>query len=250
MIGRGTAITKGIGSMGRTGAICRATLLGVLVVSAAGCGTPSPTKVRSLDVVEGTAAGTDTSYRLQVGDSLGIHYLAFPDLDDTVSVGPDGRIALRYITDFPVAGLTLAEASKATAERYEGVLRHPGISITIKGYALQQVYVSGEVNSPGIIRSSIPLTASGAIAQAGGVKLSTGWSHEALLLRRRPDGAIVYYKLGFHGDLPGSDGDPILRSNDLIYVPRTIIASVADFLQANVTRVIPVTVGLSFYRTY
>jgi protein involved in polysaccharide export with SLBB domain len=112
------------------------------------------------------------------------------------------------------------------------------------------VYVSGEVNSPGIIRSSIPLTASGAIAQAGGVKLSTGWSHEALLLRRRPDGAIVYYKLGFHGDLPGSDGDPILRSNDLIYVPRTIIASVADFLQANVTRVIPVTVGLSFYRTY
>jgi polysaccharide export outer membrane protein len=236
--------------MGRTRVVCRATVLLMFVVSVLGCTTPAPTKVRSLDVVEGTAAGADTSYRLQVGDSLGIHYLAFPDLDDTVTVGPDGRIALRYITDFPVAGLTLAEAAKATAEHYEGVLRHPGISITIKSYALQQVFVSGEVNSPGLIRSSIPMTASGAIAQAGGVKLATGWSHEALLLRRKPDGTIVYYKLGFHGDLPGSTGDPILRSNDLIYVPRTIVASVADFLQANITRVVPVTVGFSFYKTY
>jgi protein involved in polysaccharide export with SLBB domain len=203
-----------------------------------------------VEVVPGTAAGTDSSYRLQVGDTIMVHYLAFPDLDDSAAIGPDGRVALRFITDFPIAGMTLTEATKETADHYQNVLNHPGISITIKNYALQQIFVSGEVANPGIIRSTIPLTASGAIAQAGGVKLATAHAHGALLLRRRPDGAIVYHKLAFHGDLPGGDGDPILRTNDLIYVPRTVIASVADFVQANITRILPVSASYSVYHNY
>jgi polysaccharide export outer membrane protein len=203
-----------------------------------------------LNVVPGTAAGTDSSYRLQVGDSITLHFLPFPDLDDTTTIGPDGRVALRYVGDYPIAGMTLAEATKETNERYEAVIHHPGISIVIKSYALQQVFVDGEVNSPGVIRSAVPLTAAGAIAQAGGLRLATARSGGALLLRRRPDGAIVYYKLSFHGDLPGGEGDPILRTNDLIYVPRTAIASVADFLQGNITRVIPVSASYSAYHNF
>jgi polysaccharide export outer membrane protein len=178
------------------------------------------------------------------------HFFSFPDLDDSATIGPDGRIALRFINDFPIGGLTLAEATKETNDRYEKVLRHPGVSIAIKSYALQQVYVDGEVNSPGVIRSAVPLTASGAIAQAGGVKLATAHSHSALLLRRKPDGTVVYYKLAFHGDLPGGEGDPILRTNDVVYVPRTAIAAVADFVQGNLTRIIPVSATYSVYHNY
>jgi polysaccharide biosynthesis/export protein len=245
-----TAITKGMDLMGRTRALYRATVFGLMVLGSVGCTTSPVSHTTPVDVVPGTSAGTDTSYRLQVGDAITVHYLAFPDLDDTATIGPDGHIALRYISDFLIAGMTLTEASKETTDRYDKVLRHPGISITIKSYALQQIFVSGEVNSPGVIRSAIPLTASGAIAQAGGVKLATAHARGALLLRRRPDGAIVYYKLAFHGDLPGGGGDPILRTNDLIYVPRTAIASVADFIQANFTRVIPLTVGYSFFSNF
>jgi protein involved in polysaccharide export with SLBB domain len=235
----------------RTRVICRRAMIVLLVLGMAGCKTP-PASVRTLpvDVVAGTAAGTDTSYRLQVGDGVAVHFFSFPDLDDTATIGPDGHIALRFINDFPIAGMTLTEASKETNDRYDKVLRHPGVSIVIKSYALQQIYVDGEVNSPGVIRSAVPLTASGAIAQAGGIKLATARSHGALLLRRRPDGAVVYYKLDFHGDLPSGEGDPILRTNDLIYVPRTAIASVADFVQANITRIIPVNASYSVYHTY
>jgi protein involved in polysaccharide export with SLBB domain len=236
---------------GRTRIIRLSTALGLIGLGMAGCGTSPPSLSKApVDVVPGTSAGTDTSYRLQVGDSVAVHFFSFPDLEDTATIGPDGHIALRLISDFPIAGMTLAEASKETNDRYEKVVRHPGVSITIKSYALQQIYVDGEVNSPGVIRSAVPLTASGAIAQAGGIKLATAHARGALLLRRRPDGAIVYYKLGFHGDLPGGDGDPILRSNDLIYVPRTGIASVADFVQANLTRMIPVSVTYSVYHSF
>lgn len=236
--------------MGRTGAICRATLLGLLVLGVSGCKTSPAPSATPVGVVAGTAAGTDSSYRLQVGDSITVHYFSFPDLDETTTIGPDGHVSLRLISDFPIAGMTLAEASKETSDRYEKVLRHPGISIEIKTYALQQVYVAGEVNSPGVIRSTVPLTAAGAIAQAGGVKLATARSHGALLLRRKPDGTIVYYKLRFHGDLPGGEGDPILRTNDLVYVPRTAIASVADFVQGNIARIVPFSATYSVYHAY
>ena len=237
--------------MSRTGMICLSTVLGLVALGMAGCKTSSASVNKApVDVVPGTTAGTDTSYRLQVGDGIMVHFFSFPDLDDTATIGPDGHIALRFINDFPIGGLTLAEATKETNDRYEKVLRHPGVSIVIKSYALQQIYVDGEVNSPGVIRSAVPLTALGAIAQAGGIKLATAHSHGALLLRRKPDGTIVYYKLGLHGDLPGGEGDPILRSNDLIYVPRTAIASIADFVQGNIQRMVPFAVAPTFTHSF
>jgi polysaccharide export outer membrane protein len=201
-------------------------------------------------VVEGTGIGTEPVYRLQVGDQISVHFLSFPDLDDSATIGPDGHVALRLVSDFQLADMTLAEATEEVNKHYEAVVRHPGVSLTIKSYALQQVYVDGEVNSPGVVRSSLPLTASGAIAQAGGVKLATARAHGALLIRRRSDGAIVYYKLVFHGDLPGGAGDPILRNNDLVYIPRTPIASVAEFIQGNILRMVPVTVAPTFVHTF
>jgi protein involved in polysaccharide export with SLBB domain len=228
----------------------RCMLVFAIGLGCAACTTTSSVKDANARVEPGTSAGTDEAYRLNVGDGLLVHFFSFPDFDEATSIGPDGRVSLRLITDFPIAGLTLAEAIKELNARYETVLRHPGVSIEIKSYALQQVFVSGEVNSPGVIRSNIPLTAAGAIAQAGGVKLATAHAHGALLLRRKPDGTIVYYKLAFHGDLPGGEGDPILRTNDLIYVPRTPIAAVADFVQANLTRIIPISVTYSVYHSY
>ncbi len=235
--------------MGRTENICRATVFWLVALGMAGC-AGAPESIRMpVEVVAGDNAGNDTSYRLQIGDALAVHFLAFPDLDDTVTIGPDGHIALRLVGDFRIAGLTINEATKETNEQCEKVLNHPGVTITIRSYALQQVFVNGEVNSPGVIRSSVPLTASGAIAQAGGVRLATAHAGAALLLRRRPDGAIVYYQLDFRGDLPGAAGDPILHTNDLIYVPRTPIAAVADFVQANLTRMVPLSVSYSVYHT-
>jgi polysaccharide biosynthesis/export protein len=189
---------------------------------------------------------SDLRYRLQVGDVIGMHFLAYPDLDDTTTIGPDGHVSMRLIPDFQMAGLTLVEAAKATNDRYESVLRHPGVSLTIRSYSLQQIYVSGEVNNPGVLRSNTPLTASAAIAQAGGMKLATAHPRDALLLRRRSDGSIAYYKLDFHADLPSHAGDPLLKNNDVIYVPRTVMGSVSDWVQANIQRIVPVN-GSVYY---
>jgi protein involved in polysaccharide export with SLBB domain len=230
--------------------VCVMAVAGSLLLFGAGCQTAAGPGHETSNVIPGTEAGADTSYRLQVGDTLAIHFFSYPDLDDTIIIGPDGHVSLRLVDDFAVAGMTLAEATNAINSHYEHVINHPGVNIQIKNYALQQIYVSGQVNNPGVIRSTVPLTASGAIAQAGGIKLAVAHSEGTLLLRRKPDGTIVYYKLGMHGDLPGDNGDPILRTNDLIYVPRTPIAVVADFVQANLTRVIPLSASATAYHAF
>ena len=226
----------------------RAALMALYLISAVACSTMpvmNDAKPVSVLVTPGKDDG-DSGYRLQVGDNIATHFLAYPDLDDTVTVGPDGHVAMRLIPDFQIAGLTLAEATKVANEQYGAVLRHPGISLVIRSYALQQIYVSGEVNNPGVIRSNVPLSAAAAISQAGGMKLATAHPGDALLLRRQPDGSITYYRLGFRADLPSHAGDPMLRNNDLIYVPRTPIGSVSDWVQANIQRMVPIN-GSVYY---
>ncbi len=235
--------------MGLISLIIRYAAAAIYLTCAIACSTlPSSNDAKSVSLVvtPGDMDG-DSVYRLQVGDTLALHYLSYPDLDDMATVGPDGHVALRLVNDFPIAGMTIADATKATNESYKGILNHPGITLTIRSYSLQQIYVAGEVNSPGVIRSNVPLTAAGAIAQAGGMKLATAHSDDALLLRRRPDGSIAYYRLDFHADLPSRAGDPILKNNDMIYVPRTAIGSVADWVQANIQRMIPLSGGATYY---
>jgi polysaccharide export outer membrane protein len=214
-----------------------------------GCSTlPSSNDAKSVSLVVTPGDTTnDSAYRLQVGDTLNVHYMSYPDLDDSATIGPDGHVALRLTNDFQIAGLTIADATKATNDSYKGILNHPGITLTIRSYSLQQVYVSGEVNSPGVIRSNVPLTAATAVAQAGGMKLATAHPDDALLLRRRLDGSVAYYRLNFHADLPSPTGDPLLRNNDMIYVPRTAISSVADWVQANVQRMLPISGSATYY---
>jgi len=228
---------------------CGIVLIAAFVVGSVACSTlPSENGAKPVSIlVTKGSPDSDTTYRLQVGDAIGMHFLAYPDLDDTTTIGPDGHVSMRLIPDFQMAGLSLAEATKATNDKYEGVLRHPGVSLVIRSYSLQQIYVAGEVNSPGVLRSNVPLTAMTAIAQAGGMRLATAHPSDALLLRRQPDGSIVYYKLDFHADLPSPAGDPMLRNNDLIYVPRTPIGSMADWVQNNLQRIIPISASASTY---
>ena len=68
---------------------------------------------KAVDVEPETAAGTDVAYQLQVGDGLVGAATSFPDFDEPTIIGPDGHVSLRLITDFPIAGMTLAKQRKS-----------------------------------------------------------------------------------------------------------------------------------------
>ncbi|HZT87468.1 MAG TPA: polysaccharide biosynthesis/export family protein [Stellaceae bacterium] len=217
-------------------------LLAALLIPLVGC-TPDAPNIAAARVVAG-GSPIGGPHRLTPNDDIEVRFRFYADLNERVTVGPDGHITLQLIDDVPVAGLTVPEATKLLNQRYAKVLREPDVSITVRGYAPQEVYVDGWVTSPGLIRSDLPLTLSRAIAQAGGAKTGAHMD-QILIIRRAGDGTFHYYEaaLGNYGGVNHPDQDPVLSSYDLVYVPKTAIVSVADYV-GTLTKNIP------FYLNY
>lgn len=205
--------------------------------------TPSAPNITSEGVVPGGVPLTD-EHTLAPGDEVEIRFPYMADLNDRVVIGPDGRVSLQLVNTVVLGGLTVGEATKRLDDDYAKVVKSPTLTVTVRTYAPESVYVDGWVNTPGLIRSDVPLTVSRALAQAGGVK--TGAKTDYLLvLRRGPDGKTHYYQvsLGNYGGAGEGAQDPMLKSYDVVYVPQTILGSLSDFL-ANYVKNIP------FYFSY
>ena len=191
----------------------------LLLVAAAGC-APNAPNLAGPGVFPGGVPVTE-EHVLAPSDEIEIRFPFYPDLNDRVLVGPDGRLSLQLVNTVAVGGLTVAQATKLINERYASVIKDPQANITLRTYAPQQVFVDGWVNNPGMVRSDVPLTVSRALAQAGGVK-SGAHTDNLLILRRSSDGKVYYYQVGL-GNYAGAGGeDPMLKSYDIVYVPQTV----------------------------
>jgi protein involved in polysaccharide export with SLBB domain len=173
------------------------------------------------------------------GDEFEIRFPFYPDLNDRVTVGPDGRVSLQLVNTVAVGGLSVGAATRLLNERYAKVIRDPQATVTIRTFAPEEIFVDGWVANPGLVRSDVPLTVSRALAQAGGVK-SGSHTDAILVLRRTPDGTVHYYQvaLGNYAGAGVSTEDPLLATYDVVYVPQNILGSIGDFL-ANYVKNVP-----------
>jgi polysaccharide export outer membrane protein len=178
------------------------------------------------------------------GDEFELRFPFYPDLNDRITVGPDGRVSLQLVNTVAIGGLSVSEATRLLNERYARVIRDPQATVTIRAFAPQEIFVDGWVVNPGLVRSDVPLTVSRAIAQAGGAK-SGAHTDAILVLRRTPDGVIQYYQvaLGNYAGAGTSAEDPLLSTYDVVYVPQNIFGTIGDFL-ANYVKNVP------FYANY
>lgn len=212
-------------------------VLALLAGLLAACTPPAP-NIASGGVFPGGVPLT-AEHTLAPGDELEIRFPYYPDLNDRVVVGPDGRVSLQLVNTVVLGGLTVGAATRRLNEAYEKVVKSPDLTVTLRTYAPEVVYVDGWVNTPGLIRSDVPLTVSRALAQAGGLK-SGAKTDNVLILRRGSGGKVYYYQvaLGNYGGAGSVAQDPMLKSYDVVYVPQTIFASFSDFL-ANYVKNIP-----------
>jgi protein involved in polysaccharide export with SLBB domain len=218
--------------------ITRRLVLSWLLLAPLGACTPAAPSLGGPDVAAG-GVPTTSEHRLSPGDEFELRFAFYPDLNDRVIVGPDGRLSLQLIDTVQVGGLTIAEATRLLNQRYAKVIRDPKASVTMRTYAPQQVFVDGWVANPGLVRSDVPLTVSRAIAQAGGAKTGAE-TGSVLVIRRTEAGNIAYYQValgGFAGAGTATE-DPLLGSYDIVYVPKGVLGSVNDFL-ANYLKNIP-----------
>ena len=148
-----------------------------LILAIGGCQTTRPVADAQLTV----APAADLEPRpepepllnLGPGDVLDFKFFNTPELNDSQTVRPDGKITLQLVGEVTVQGKTPEELRAELIKRYTPELKNPEVAVIVRSLSDRRVYIGGEVNKPGIIPMPSRLTALEAIIEAGGFKMET-----------------------------------------------------------------------------
>jgi len=171
-------------------------------------------------------AGVLPPYAIQIGDVLDIKLLLNPELEEQVTVRPDGMISTAVAQDIMAYGRTPSAVQADLNLAYAKHLSQPDVAVVVKSFAPTRFYVLGEVNQPGEYISVGPnLTLLQAISMAGNIKNSAKTS-ELIIMRRgagdRPRAYRADYDMATSGLAP--QADIRLAAYDVVFIPKTAIA--------------------------
>ena len=189
----------------------------------------------------------EPAYTLYPGDQLDIVVPSAPELSRTLTVGPDGRVAMPMVSPVMAAGRTFAQLQGEISAQLAKQLRDPSVAVSPRAYAPEQVFVGGEVGQPGTYTLPGPIGAIETVFMAGGVR-PTARASEIAVLRRAPNGGMMMRVVDLRNGLDNirEYNDNIqLRRGDIIFVPRTTLAEVGVFVQ-NFRNALPVDFNLSY----
>ena len=163
-------------------------------------------------------------------DVLNINVFDEAQLSGRFRVGNDGRFTYPFIGQVQAGGLTLrAIAADMNTRLADGYLRNPQVTIDVDQFRSQNVFVIGEVRSPGKYALTGSVTLIEALAQAGSVTQSAG--NEVLIIHPKeakplptlpddsPDAETTRVNLR---DLEGGklSQNVIIQDGDTIFVPK------------------------------
>lgn len=166
-------------------------LISILASAAAG-GTPLPaagddaSRPRTgASPVRGGASASD--YALGPEDVIEVFVWKEEELSRTVTVRPDGRVALPLAGELEAAGKTPAELEKEIAERLREYIDVPLVTVIVEEINSPKVSVLGEVRRPGRFVISQKTTILDAIALSGGFT-EFARRGQVMVLRTTPSG--------------------------------------------------------------
>jgi polysaccharide export outer membrane protein len=216
--------------------------LPLLAVLAIACGGPKAPYKPPLPTLAEPPTTAVAPYRLAAGDQLSIKFYKNPELNEDVTVRPDGMVSLQLVDDIVAAGRTPTELATELKQRYAKELNEPAISVIVRKPVGDRIYVGGEVGKQGILHMTGGLTAFQAIQEAGGF-LKTAHRKQVVLIRRTPDGKAISRSIDMRpvqtGERP--QDDVLLSANDVVFVPRSKIADVDVFVEQYIRDALPIT---------
>lgn len=197
------------------------------------------------------AAAIAPLYRLKPGDTIEIRFFYNPELNEIVQIRPDGRVSLQLIGEAEIASKTIEETVGLLKSRYLIEVKTPDLTVQVKTYASQKIYVVGEVVHPGMLTLPGPMTVFDAISEAGGIK-NTGNSKLAILLHKGPDGSPQGKRLVLfeHGELT-ADASTGLDPFDVVMVPESKTSRVDRWVDQTIRQMMPwvATAGFNYLIT-
>ena len=220
----------------------------IALILMAGCSTSMTGRVGTLQELQHAqnSALPAKEYRIQPGDLLDIKLFYNPELNEQLTVRPDGRITLQLVNDVVAAGLTPAQLTATLTKAYAAELRNPKVAVIVRTSVGDRAYVDGEVTRAGLVPLTGPTTVLQSISLAGGIK-ETAKTGEVILLRKMEDNKVTAYRINIDEAFSATGGanDIYLKPNDIVYVPKSGIADVNTWVDMYIRKNIPIPLGLS-----
>jgi polysaccharide export outer membrane protein len=196
---------------------------------------PAPEQARPPETDAADPAGwefwSSGRYRLTPSDVIELAFPRVPEFDQILTVQPDGYVSLKVVGDVRVQGRTLPEFRLQVLEAYEGILREPLVSITLKEFEKPYFVATGEVKTPGKFELRGATTVTQGLALAGGMTAVAKHS-QVILFRRYTNDLVEVKEIDVKKMLASRDlsEDYLLRPGDTLYIPQSFLSKLKPFL--------------------
>jgi len=173
-------------------------------------------------------------YRLANSDTLDVNFTFSPEFNQTVTVQPDGFVALKGAGTVLAEGLTVPEMQVAIVNIYRGFLHEPEVTVSLKDFNKPYFLASGEVARPGKYELRGDLTVGEAVAMAGGFTQQARHS-QVIVFRRVSADFAESHVIDLKKMLDSRDlhEDLHLRAGDFVFVPQSRISKIRKFVPTN-----------------
>jgi polysaccharide biosynthesis/export protein len=181
-------------------------------------------------------------YQLRPGDIFDLFFEFTPEFNQTLTVQPDGFVALRDAGEINVNGLTVPEVTERIRTAYDRVLFNPRISVLLKDFEKPYFIADGQLNHPGKYELRGDTTVAQAIAVAGG--FTNAAKHSQVVLFRRVNDNWVEARLLNVKQMENGRNlseDVHLKPGDMILVPKNRMSKIQQFLPSYGISMIPKT---------
>lgn len=155
-------------------------------------------------------------FQLGSGDLLRIFVWNHPNLSLNVPINPNGNINYPLIGELNVSGTTETQLESTIARKLRNHIKSPQVTVTLMEVHSYRVYVIGEVIHSGHFTVKGALTASQAIAMAGGFTPFASKS-DILILNQISNRKVPFDFDDFMKQKPGHP-DIFLRAGDTVIV--------------------------------
>lgn len=175
---------------------------------------------------------TRPQYTLRPGDVVELQYRYTPELNQTVTVLPDGDVNLNQVGSVKVSDLTLQQTHDLIVEKAKTRLNDPELNLILREFQRPYVVVAGQVTTPGKIDLRENTTAMQAIMLSGGF-LASAQSGQVLLFRKiNSDTAEVkVLKLTDINKTAELERDALLEPGDMLLVPRNKVEKISRYMK-------------------
>lgn len=190
----------------------------------------NPTVPSSGDAQHLAPAERNPRYRICRDDVLQLSFPLSPELNQKVTVQPDGFVSLQTVGTVHVEGLTLAGVVDAVKQAYAGTLHNPIVDVDLVDFQRPFFSVLGQVGKPGQYDLRYDITVTQAVAVAGGFAPTA--KTQVFLYRAISSNWAEVRELKIKDILQGKDisEDVHLRPGDMIFVPEKAITKFRKYV--------------------